>query len=473
MDLNLPQAFCERMKENLGQEYDAFLASYQNPRYQALRVNTLKLSKETFLNLSPWQLAPVPWAENGFYYGADDRPGKSPLHEAGLYYIQEPSAMAVAALSGTRPGEAVLDLCAAPGGKSTQLAGLLQGQGLLISNEIHPQRAKILSRNMERLGVKNAVVTNEAPEDLAPHFPAFFDRIIVDAPCSGEGMFRKEEAAIPNWSPQQVRADADRQRIILEIADIMLKPGGTLVYSTCTFSPEENEENIVWFLESHPSYLQVDLPARLGENFERWGFVAGSDGKSLRLLPHHLKGEGHFLAILQKSADATVANQEASGLDPKTKQEPSRKEKKKRKKQNAPGAYPDAKRLWNEFADMALATKPQGTFVQFGNELYLLPQELDLTKIKVLRPGLHLGTLKKNRFEPSHALVLALKKGDFCHTLDLTGASDEAHAYLRGESLPCPEKGWTAVTVDGYPLGWGKSSGGVLKNHYPKGLRIF
>ncbi len=478
----LPSEFQRRMQALLGDEYPAFLASYEKPRRPSLRINPLKLTSEDFLHLSPWKLTPVPWAPNGFYYSEEDRPGKHPMHEAGLYYIQEASAMAVAALSGTRPGERVLDLCAAPGGKSTQLAGMLMGQGLLISNEIHPARAKILSRNIERLGIKNAVVTNETPEHLALRFPGFFDRIIVDAPCSGEGMFRKEEAAIPNWSIDNVRLCAARQRDILTSAFEMLKVGGTLVYSTCTFAKEENEDNIAWLTQEFPLMKPVDLPSLLGKKLEDYGLTAALDHTSLRLFPHKLDGEGHFLAVLTKGEPASeTANEtaaaiaeEAPKLDRKSRKAAEKAQKKRKGKTTNPAALTkQMTTLWEDFASDALNTVPDGILYPFGNELYLLPEMLHLDQLKVLRPGLHLGSVKKDRFEPDHALVLALKKEDFKRTLSVPIDSPEARAFLRGESLPCSEKGWTALLIGAYPLGWGKASGTMLKNHYPKGLRIF
>lgn len=475
MKITLPQAFLNRMQGMLGEDFDAFLLSYDKPRHPALRVNPLKISPQEFQALVPYHLRPVPWARpNGFYYDPEARPGKSPYHEAGLYYIQEPSAMAVAALSGVRPGERVLDLCAAPGGKSTQLAGMMGGKGLLISNEIHPERARILSRNIERLGIRNAIVTNEAPEDLARHFPAFFDRIIVDAPCSGEGMFRKEEEAIPNWSPENVDLCARRQAGILIEADRMLRPGGYLVYSTCTFAPSENEGNIKRFLSERKDYEEVNLPEELGRDMEAYGFAAGSDGKSIRLWPHRLDGEGHFLAILRKKGLDLI---DAGWTDPVLGEEKFRKNKKNKNKKNRNGKSfglfdPEAGRLWKEFSEDALCFEEEGQLRQFGQDLYLLPENVNLDSIKVIRAGLHLGTVKKNRFEPDHALALALNQKELRHCLNLKADSEEVFAYLRGESIPCQGKGWMAVLVDGYPLGWGKASGGILKNHYPKGLRL-
>ncbi len=309
--MQLPELFEEKMKNLLGAEYDEFRRSYGKERRQALRVNPAKLSAAEMKERSPFTLEPVPWAKNGFYYGAEDRPGRHPWHEAGVYYIQEPSAMSVAELAGVQPGERVLDLCAAPGGKSTQLAAALEGRGLLVSNEIHPARAKILASNVERMGIPNAVVTNEPPERLSSHFPAFFDRIVVDAPCSGEGMFRKEEQAVLQWSQENVELCARRQQDILEEAAGMLRPGGVLVYSTCTFAPEEDEKSVVRFLLKHPEFsvkkteayegfapgrpewVRLTEDEKEGISPERLEEILTSVRDTFRLLPHRWAGEGH------------------------------------------------------------------------------------------------------------------------------------------------------------------------------------
>jgi 16S rRNA C967 or C1407 C5-methylase (RsmB/RsmF family)/NOL1/NOP2/fmu family ribosome biogenesis protein len=415
------------MQQMLGEEYPAFLASYEQPCAQALRVNPLKGSRETFLERSPFALEPVAWEPCGFYYAPEDAPGKHPYHEAGVYYIQEPSAMAPAGYLDAQPGEKILDLCAAPGGKSTQLAAAMRGQGLLVSNEIHPSRAKILSENIERMGVKNCMVTNESPQALSGIFVSFFDKILVDAPCSGEGMFRKNEEAIREWSVENVALCADRQLEILGCAAAMLKPGGRLVYSTCTFSQEENEGTVSRFAERFPEF---------------------SVRETRRLFPHQVRGEGHFMAVLEK----------AGSLAPNT--------------DSAPGTG-QKEREYEAFCDQFLRTELSGKLVRFGEQLYLAPRELPPLKgLKVLRPGLHLGTVKKNRFEPSHALALALSPGEARYSLDLKGDGREVRAYLSGQTLPAEgEKGWYLITVDGYSLGWGKLAGGVMKNHYPKGLR--
>lgn len=471
--MQLPELFENRMKKLLGAEYEEFLKTYEGERHQALRVNPSKITAEAFERLAPFSLHAVPWAKNGFYYGAEDRPGRHPWHEAGVYYIQEPSAMAVAELADAKPGERILDLCAAPGGKTTQLAAAMQGKGLLVSNEIHPARAKILSGNVERMGIPNAVVTNETPARLAERFPAFFDRIVVDAPCSGEGMFRKEEQASNQWSEENVRLCAARQQEILIEAAKMLRPRGVLVYSTCTFAPEEDEESVARFLLSHPEFSVKKVEAYPGfasgrpewvESLEVEGFekICLSLKNTFRLWPHRLAGEGHYAAVLEKA-------------DTGEKLEEGRKPKKKTidaKKSGKAGGLKEAQELYESFARESLSKKLEGFMLLFGDQLYLLPEEMDFTGLKVLRPGLHLGTVKKNRFEPAHALALSLRGEDAKRALSYPADSKEIRAWLSGESLEADgEKGWTLLETDGFSLGWGKMTGGTLKNHYPKGLR--
>ncbi len=473
----LPQDFLNRMKEMLSEEYPAFLESYEKQRYQALRINTLKSEKETFLARTAFSLTPVPWAENGFYYEAADAPGKHPYHEAGVYYIQEPSAMAPAEFL-MRPldgkamweDERILDLCAAPGGKSTQIAAAMQGKGILICNEIHPARAKILSENVERMGICNAMVTNETPQRLSEHFPDYFTRILVDAPCSGEGMFRKNEDACEEWSLANVEVCAKRQDEILDCAAAMLAPGGRMVYSTCTFAPAENEGSISRFLSRHPEFsIEEAVPADgMQAGVPEWGEkppLAELSG-TLRLWPHRLKGEGHYMAVLRKQGTLPQAffgccqNGMEQGI--------SERESKI-----------SGKGCVEYLAFVKDALQPSGAecffgrYLKFGEQLYLIPEGMPAVKgLKVLRPGLHLGTIKKNRFEPSHALALALCGQDVLHTVDLPADGREIREYLNGETfLWDGEKGWYLLTVDGYSIGWGKLAGGVMKNHYPKGLR--
>lgn len=455
--MNLPQDFTKRMQQLLGEEYEAFIKSYDEEALGALRVNTLKIGQDDFERLMPFTLMPVPWCETGFYYEKDQRPGKHPYHEMGLYYMQEPSAMSVAELADVKPGERVLDLCAAPGGKSTQLAAKMQGEGLLVSNEIHPARCKILSQNIERMGICNAVVTNETPQGLSAHFINFFDCIVVDAPCSGEGMFRKDEEAIRQWKTDNVLMCAERQDEILDEAVKMLRSGGRIVYSTCTFAPLEDEECISRFLVRHP-----DFRVEKGNAYE--GFASGNPAWAAgdervkdthRLWPHKIKGEGHFAALLVHTGEA-LHMEEYKGS----------------KKKSKAVLDKEKEALYKEFIKETLEEEPAGEKILFGDALYLMKEELNLKGLKVLRPGLHLGTFEKKRFEPSHSLALALSPGDVKRNIMLSVESGEPEHYLRGESIVTDgERGWTLVCVNGYSIGWGKVSNGMLKNHYPKGLR--
>lgn len=438
-----PQAFEERMKRLLGEEYEAFAASYDRPRNVGLRLNPLKT--HTPPALPAFGLQPVPWEKHGFYYDLATRPGLSAYHEAGLYYLQEPSAMAPAGLLDVRPGMKVLDLCAAPGGKTTQLAAAMEGEGLLVCNEINPKRAKILSRNIERLGIANALVLNEHPRQLEGYFPEFFDRILVDAPCSGEGMFRKEEAAVNDWNEETAVICANRQREILRSAAAMLAPGGRLVYSTCTFAPEENEGVIGGFLKEFPAFSVIEAAAPWFDcGRPDWADGEKTLQNTFRLWPHKLRGEGHYAAVLEK-AGSTPAH-------------PSEKKK---------GRVPTE---LENFCKENLVCYPEGRFLAFGETLFTVPYETpELKGLKVLRPGLELGVCKKNRFEPAHSWALWLKTAK--SMADFAESSPEIAKYLRGETLPGSQNGWTLITVDGLSLGWAKGSGGVLKNHFPKALR--
>ncbi len=428
----LPRIFLDRMQDQLGEEFPAFLASLERPRAVALRMNPLKgeMPQLEFVRQQ------VPWEPMGFYYDPEARPGLHPYHEAGVYYLQEASAMSAVALLDPKPGERICDLCAAPGGKTTQIAGRMAGEGFLLCNEINPKRAKILSRNIERMGVANALVTNEHPQRLAEAYPGYFHRVLVDAPCSGEGMFRKEEAAVTDWSQETVEMCARRQREILHSAAKLVCSGGRLVYSTCTFAPEENEQTVAAFLEDHPEFTleAVDAP---------W-FTPAGEGQ-FRLWPHKLLGEGHFAAVLRKNE---TEEEEAPQLQ--------REEK--------------LPKLWEQFAKQLEIRLPAGRAVTFGQSLYWAPEETpDLRGIKVLRPGLELGESKKDRFEPAHALALWLQEAAVCQ--DYSADSPEIARYMHGDVIPSQQRGWCLVTADGYSLGWGKGDGKVLKNHYPKGLR--
>ena len=428
----LPEAFLKRMEHQLGEEYPAFLAALERPRAVALRFNPLK-GEAPHMDFTG---DPVPWEPRGYYYDPNARPGLHPYHEAGVYYLQEASAMAPVSLLDPQPGEWVCDLCAAPGGKTTQIAGRMAGEGFLLCNEINPKRAKILSRNIERMGVGNALVTNEHPGKLAERFAGCFDKVLIDAPCSGEGMFRKEEAAVTDWSQETVEMCARRQQEILASGAMLVRPGGRLVYSTCTFAPEENELAVAAFLEKHPDFTM--------EKAEAPWFTPVGEG-AFRLLPHKLLGEGHFAAVLHRQGDAQ-------------REEPT------------PAPAEKLPKEWTEFAKDLEIQLPAGQALTFGQSIYWAPEGMpQLRGLKVERPGLELGVVKKGRFEPAHALALWLR--GCARQQDFAADSPEIAAYMHGDVVSAKEKGWCLVTVDGYSIGWGKGAENVLKNHYPKGLR--
>lgn len=459
--MNLPIEFEKKMKAFLGNEWDDFLYSYDNNRFQALRFNTLKVQspEERMRILKTLKISSdkkVSWANEAYYFDENVRPGKHPYHEMGLYYIQEPSAMSAAALLAPKPGMRVLDLCAAPGGKSTQLATYLGDSGLLVSNEINTQRSRILSQNIERMGIKNAIVTNEDSFVLASHFPGFFNAIQVDAPCSGEGMFRKLPEAIEQWSMENVAICAERQKEILDNAAVMLKPGGTIVYSTCTFSKEENEDVIEYFLERHPDFTLEEME---------------------RFWPHKVDGEGHFVAKLVRRGCVDTDLK----ADRKTKKN---KNSKNRKNETKSALTKENMKLLSEFLDETISENmaawiKNSRLVMFGEQLYRLPDmEVDIKGLKVQRAGLHIGEFKKQRFEPSHSLALALKLNDVKNVVKLTCDNPQTIGFFNGQSVMLSDeqaaeckKGWALVCVDGYPAGWGKVNGAQVKNHYPKGLR--
>lgn len=453
----LPPLYIEQMRALLGEQAESFLQSYNETRTYGLRLNPLKLgaSPENDRIAAQLQrlfhLSPIPWCPSGYYYEQSTKPGKHPFHEAGLLYIQEPSAMSSAELLRPEPGDVVLDLAAAPGGKTTQIAGMLNGQGLLVANEIHPARAKILSENVERAGIRNAVVTNAAPDALARKFPETFDKLMLDAPCSGEGMFRKDPDAIGEWSPDHVRMCAERQLDILDSAAAMLKPGGTIAYSTCTFNRTENEAVIAAFIAKYPDFTML---------------------RSERLWPHQVRGEGHFVALLHKE---TAGGDDGAAA-------------KNKRRDGKPSASLDknareAMKLVGELLHDVVPglTLAPGEPVLFGEQLYWLPSvsdssisARDLNGLKTLRPGLHLAHLKKGRAEPAHSLAMAVRPGMCKNVMTLQADEPALLAYLKGEAIPAEGgiSGWTLVSVEGFSLGWGKASGGQLKNHYPKGLRI-
>ncbi|MET3847252.1 NOL1/NOP2/sun family putative RNA methylase [Paenibacillus sp. OAE614] len=516
MALKLPAAFQERMRSLLKEEYTDFMDSYDLVPRSGIRVNTLKISTEDLLSIAPWDLRPIPWCGTGFYTEAGERPGRHPYYHAGLYYIQEPSAMAPVELLDVTPGEAVLDLCAAPGGKSTQIAAKLRGTGMLVSNDLNADRTKALAKNIELYGVRNAVVLNEHPDRIAEKFPAFFDKILIDAPCSGEGMFRKDEAMIKEWDGDSPLKYADMQRGILRAAATMLRPGGRIVYSTCTFSPEENEGMIAEFVAGHPEFRvlpvggtgsfaagETDWLKEQGSGFghipdQVWEQVRGT----ARLWPHRIEGEGHFLAVLQHEADPESAAEAERARDallsstapaesadrPKGKERPTRNAKPMKGKPAKKGAGNQGEAAptaaYEAFIrEHLLGFVPGGHTVVYGSHIYQspLPPSL-LDGLKVVRPGWYMGDAKNGRFVPAHPLATALHPGEFIRVIRLDSGSGEAVRYLKGETLRIPEdrvecggeaspKGYALVCIDGYSAGWGKWQEGMLKNEYPAGWR--
>ena len=451
--------FKKRMKIILGDEFDSFMNSYDNPEFHALRINHLKVKDNIIDKYFDGHLSPVPFCHTGYYYDNHIRPGKHPYHEAGAYYIQEPSAMLPGTLIDAKPGETILDLCAAPGGKSTQIAAMMNQKGLLISNEIMPARAKILSENIERMGIRNAIVTNESSDKLASFFPEFFHRIMVDAPCSGEGMFRKNEQAQDEWSLNNVKLCADRQAEILDNAAIMLKPGGRIVYSTCTFSPEENEISIINFLKRHSDF-HIEKIDRKSEIFDgissgikNFGEIDTSSisDNCFRIFPHKFNGEGHFACVLTKDGNIDVENdyRELKGLKEKSLKE------------------------YNEFAIKFFKNPPTGKYIMFGDNINLVPETCPkLDKIRVLRAGLNLGTVTKGRFIPSHSLALSLSPDDVKNVINLSINDENVYKYINGETFEYDTSdGWCLICIDNLSIGIGKVTKGIVKNHYPKGLR--
>ena len=461
----LSPAFLSRMQNMLGDEYESFLKSYEAPRTYGLRVNTAKISCDEFERIVPFPVTPIPWISNGYFYPEDVRPSFCPLYQAGLFYLQEPSAMTPASCLPVTPGENVLDLCAAPGGKATALGAMLNGSGLLVANDISASRARALLRNIELFGITNAFVTNETPAHLGKHFPEFFHKILLDAPCSGEGMFRKDRKMVKAWEEHGPEFFVKIQRSIITQAAQMLKPGGMLLYSTCTFSPEENEQTIEFLLQEYPQFKICDIKGY--EGFSDGILKASLSGneqlkKTIRIFPHKMEGEGHFIALLKKEEEAVSEN-----LKEKEKNNRNKNEKEKR--------LPDE---LTEFLKNVKRKFDSSRIDMRGENVYYMPEGLPkLNGVRFLRSGLLLGELKKRRFEPSQALAMNLKKEEYENVLDFSVDDERIIKYLKGETLEVEdlvsskEKGWYLVCVDGYPLGFGKLSGQMLKNKYLPGWR--
>ncbi len=457
--MDFPVSFTEKMQAILQDEYEDFLKGYERTRHYGLRVNRTKLTAEQFAGMCTYDLQPVPWIDNAFEYEDSVSPAKHPYYFAGMYYLQEPSAMTPANLLPVEPGDRVLDLCAAPGGKATELGAKLNHTGLLVANDISNSRAKALLKNIELFGIPNVLVTSEPPEKLAEKFPAFFDKILIDAPCSGEGMFRKNPGMMKDWETYGPKHYSKLQRSIVPHAIHMLKPGGMLLYSTCTFSPEENEGTVQWMLNLDSDLEVMEIPNRY-EGFApgRPELIEnGSEGlkNCIRIWPHKMKGEGHFIALLRKKE-----REEA----------PVKKDKPRREK-----ALPA---LLEEF--MKDCTYPvNGNDIEIQEErVYLMPEGIKGIKgLRFLRSGLLLGTLTKDRFEPSQAFAMVLKKEQYEATIDLSSHDQRVIRYLKGETIDVEDlplkrqKGWQLVCVDGFPLGWGKLVNGSLRNKYLPGWR--
>lgn len=454
--MKLPEEFLENMKNLLGAEYDHWLAAMDNPPSAGLRINTMKLNQTRWEEgQCPYRISAVPWTTNGYYLEESVRPAKHPYYYAGLYYLQEPSAMAPAELLPIKPGDMVLDLCGAPGGKSTELGARLEGEGLLVANDISNSRARALLKNLELFGIPNICVTSEGPDKLANVFGACFDGILVDAPCSGEGMFRKDPGLIKSWKEHGPNYYAPLQKEILAQAVLMLKPGGYLLYSTCTFAKAEDEDVISWLLSEFP---QMELSPLL--LFP--GAAGGMEGQPvIRMFPHKLRGEGHFAALLQMRMESATVKAES----------------------NVPS---EGSRTWRElekeidfqafWVDMNIDLEKERLMIK-QEQVYYLPKDFNHQwKLRYLRTGLLLGEIKKGRFEPSQALAMTLKKEDFASSISFTSTDERVIRYLKGETISLTseetlKKGWCLVCVDTFPLGWAKCTGTTLKNKYCPGWR--
>ena len=479
MNKDLPLEFLDRMQILLGEEYEEFLKTYDDPRRYGLRVNTAKISTEEFRRIAPFHLRPIPWTENGFFYEKEDDPARHPFYYAGLYYLQEPSAMAPAQLLPVNPGDYVLDLCAAPGGKATELAARLKGEGLLVANEISASRAKALLRNLEIFGIKNSFITNTNAFTLALGLGEFFDKILIDAPCSGEGMFRKDIANAKAWSLQKVADCAAIQHDITREAVKMLRPGGMMLYSTCTFSAEEDEQIIDELLKDCPEMELLELPQM--EGFSRGRRDIGDKHfeadmeKCIRLFPHKLPGEGHFAALMRKKGSPGAVH--IPTVQEKKEKSVRIAGKKSQKNLRSSSGKEENQALEDFLKDVSMPFMA-GQLEIRKDQAYLMPVHQAALQVPFLRNGLYLGEIRKNRFEPSQSLAMALKMDEYASILNLSASDDRVRRYLCGETLDIDEKecknkkGWQLVCVEGYPLGWGKLVQGTLKNKLHAGWRM-
>ena len=455
--MHLPTRYIEEMKKLLGDEYKLYENCLQQPSKSALRVNTAKISVDKFKQITPFSLTPIPWIDNGFFCEMNEKISKHPYYFAGLYYIQEASAMTPASCLPINHGDSVLDMCAAPGGKATELGAKLGGSGLLVANDISNSRAKALLKNLELFGIANICVTSEEPQKLTSIYAEYFDKILIDAPCSGEGMFRRDVKMIDDWEARGPSYYADIQKELLSIGSQMLKVGGKLLYSTCTFSKKENEEVIASLLDKRLDMRLIPI-----EHYK--GFTTGFDGmeECVRLFPYKIEGEGHFVALLEKidvDDDAKIAKM--SSMDSKCIRS---------------DVLPQEV---SAFLELIKHDFTDGYFKIINDKLYFIPEHYEINKgLRYLRSGLYLGDIKRKRFEPSQALAMMLKKEEFVSTIDLPATDIRIIKYLKGETLDVSDcktnqtKGWQLVCVDGYPLGFGKLQNDSLKNKYYHGWRM-
>ncbi|MGN0317248.1 MAG: RsmF rRNA methyltransferase first C-terminal domain-containing protein [Lachnospira sp.] len=458
--MNLPDKYLASMKELLKDEFDDYLLSFNEKRLYGLRVNNLKISTEDFVKICPFDIKPIPWIENGFYYEEDVKAAKHPYYFAGLYYIQEPSAMTPANVLPIEEGDVVFDMCAAPGGKSTELASKLNSTGLLITNDISNSRAKALLKNVEVSGVSGMCLLNEDPAKISDRFFEFFDKILIDAPCSGEGMFRKDNKLIKSWEKSGPKVYSQIQKSIIINGADMLKPGGKMLYSTCTFSTLEDEGTIMHLLKERPEMHLIDI--KPFEGFSKGLVSQDPDGthnldKCVRIFPHKMQGEGHFVALLEKDNNSGTDNS-----------------------YNAKRA-PFKQKLPDELKDFLTHTAfpVDKDYIDIrDSRVYLIsPYMKDEKGLRIVRNGLLLGEIKKNRFEPSQAFAMALSMEQYDNCVSLSATDERIYKYLKGETIDLPEwedklsNGWVLVCVDGFTLGWGKLNGSQLKNKYLAGWR--
>ena len=454
--MELPITYKNTMMNLLCEEYDLYEACLSLPMFHGIRINTMKISVEDFLKINPFHLTKFSWCDNGFYFDEKiDKLSKHPYYFAGLYYIQEPSAMTPASVLPIEEGDRVLDICAAPGGKSTELAAKLNKSGLLVSNDVSASRAKALLKNLEVFGTINSLILSEQPHKLAERFPMYFDKILIDAPCSGEGMFRKSNSMITAWENNGNELFANLQRSILSEVVKMLAPGGMLLYSTCTFSPLENEKSIEYLLSLDDSLSLCDFNkfVNFDNGHPEWGDTNNKElSKAARLWPHKINGEGHFVCLVKKAGESHSYLKKGNYNIKRTK-------------------------LNNDILDFFKKIKRNFDTSRFelsGDKLYYIPEEFpEVSGLRILRCGLYLGECKKNRFEPSQSLAMALTKDDFDNIVDLSYEDQRVIKYLKGETIEAEGKnGFCLVCVDSYPLGWGKLNNGTLKNKYLSGWRL-